>query len=139
MQSNPYLNFNGQCEEAFKVYEKCFGGKIESMFRYEGSPVSSQTPVAWGKKVMHAALRIGTDFIMGADTSPDQYKQPQGFSISISVNGIPEAERIFSELSQSGTIQLPLQRTFWAARFGMLTDRFGIPWMINCHEAQGES
>ncbi len=134
MQSNPYMNFNGQCEEAFKFYEKCFRGKIESMFMYEGSPMASQTPAGWGKKVMHSALQIGEDFIMGADATPDHYKPPQGFSISVSVSNIPEAERIFSELSQNGTVQLPLQKTFWTTRFGMLTDRFGIPWMINCME-----
>src|ERR1051326_5575902 len=136
MQSNPYLNFKGQCEEAFKFYEKCFNGKIESMFMYDGAPTASATPAGWGKKVMHSAVRIGDTFIMGADAQPDHYQQPPGFSISVTVDGIAEAERIFNGLSQSGTIQMPLQKTFWAARFGMLTDRFGIPWMINCHEAQ---
>jgi PhnB protein len=139
MQLNPYLNFNGQCEEAFRLYERCLGGKLESMFRYEGSPAANMAPKEWGNKVMHAALRVAGTLLMGSDTPPDRSGKPGGFAISISVNDTGDAERIFNELSAGGTVHMPLEKTFWAERFGMFVDRFGIPWMINCEAAQQAS
>ena len=135
MQLNPYLNFNGQCEEAFKVYEKCLNGKIEFIMTQEESPMADKTPPEWKKKIMHATLRFGEQVIMGADAPPKYYQQPQGFSVSISLNDPAEAERIFKELSAGGSVRMPLEKTFWAERFGMFTDRFGTPWMINCEAA----
>lgn len=135
MQLNPYLNFNGQCEEAFKTYEKCLNGKIEFIMTHEQSPMADKIPPEWKKKIMHATLRFGEQVIMGADAPPQYYQQPQGFSVSISLNDPAEAERIFKELSAGGSVRMPLEKTFWAERFGMFTDRFGTPWMINCEAA----
>ena len=132
MQLNPYLHFNGQCEEAFKFYEKCLGGKITFMMPHEGTPVADQVPQEWGKKILHATLNIGEDVLQGADAHPNHYQNPQGFSVSISMKDPVEADRVFHALAENGTVQLPIQETFWAVRFGMVTDRFGIPWMINC-------
>ena len=135
MRLNPYLNFNGQCEEAFKTYEKCLNGKIEFIMTHEQSPMADKIPPEWKKKIMHATLRFGEQVIMGADAPPQYYQQPQGFSVSISLNDPAEAERIFKELSAGGSVRMPLEKTFWAERFAMFTDRFGTPWMINCEAA----
>jgi PhnB protein len=135
MQVNAYLSFNGNCEEAFKFYAQCLGAKIEAMFPYEGTPTAGQVPADWRSKIIHARLSIGDSVLMGSDVPPDRYKQSGGFSINISVKDVAEAERAFHSLAENGTIHMPLQQTFWAVRFGMLRDRFGIPWMINCEQA----
>jgi PhnB protein len=135
LQLNPYLIFNGQCEAAFKFYEKCLGGKIEATMTHGDSPMSQQVPEEWRKKIMHARMTVGHMVLMGSDAPSDHYQAPQGFSLSIGTKDPAEAERIFNELAQDGKVQMPLQQTFWAARFGMLVDRFGIPWMVNCEQA----
>ena len=135
MQLNPYLTFNGQCEEAFKFYEKCLGGKIEAMFTHEGTPAEQHVPSEWRKKIMHARLTVGDQVMMGSDAPPGRYEEPKGFSVSVQIKDPAEAERIFQALAENGKVQMPIQQTFWAARFGMLMDQFGIPWMINCEQA----
>lgn len=133
MQIQPYLSFNGQCEEAFTFYARCFGGQVGQLFRYGGSPMAGQAPPDWQDKVMHGNLTIGGLELMGADAVfPDSPAAATGFSLSIQIKDVVEAERIFAELSQGGTVTMPLEETFWAARFGMVMDRFGIPWLINC-------
>ena len=134
MQLNPHLHFNGDCESAFKFYEKCLGGKITFMMPHEGTPVADQVPGEWRKKILHASLMVGDHVLMGADAPPDHYQKPQGFSVTLGMQDPAEAERVFHALAENGTVQMPLQETFWAARFGMLIDRFGIPWMINCEK-----
>ena len=135
MQLNPYLTFNGQCEAAFKFYEKCLGGKIEAMLTHEGTPAEQHVPSEWRKTILHARLTVGDEVLMGSDAPPERYEQPQGFSVSLNTNDPAEAERIFRALSEKGRVQMPLQQTFWASRFGMCVDRFGIPWMVNCEQA----
>lgn len=138
VQLNPYLMFNGQCRTAFKFYEQCLGGEITQMMTYAESPESSMTeqlPAEWHDRIMHVGLRIGGYELMGSDAPPEAYDNPQGFSISISFTDPAEAERIFHLLAENGTVQMPLQQTFWADRFGMLVDQFSIPWMINCDQA----
>jgi PhnB protein len=135
MQLNPYLNFNGQCEAAFKFYEKTLGGKIEAMFTHAGTPAEQQTPPEWRDKILHARLTIGDNILMASDAPPDCYEEPKGFSVSLQINDPKEAERIFYALAENGKVQMAIQETFWAARFGMLVDQFGIPWMINCEKA----
>jgi PhnB protein len=132
MQLNPYLYFNGQCEEAFKMYEKCLGGKIEAMMPHEGTPAESGVPKEWNKKILHARLVLDWGVLMASDAPPGRYERPQGFSVNIGTKDPAEAERIFEELSENGKIIMPIKETFWAKRFGMLVDRFGVPWMINC-------
>lgn len=132
MRLNPYLMFDGRCEEAFRFYEKVLGGKIEAMFPHEGTPAEGHVPPEWRKKIMHARLVVGDQVLMGSD-SPPQYQSPmKGFSVSINVSDSAEAERIFHALGEGGNVTMPIQQTFWAARFGMLTDRYGTPWMVNC-------
>jgi PhnB protein len=132
MKMNPYLYFSGQCEAAFKFYEQVLGGKIEVMLPHTGTPAAEHVPADWGNKIMHAHLNIGGETLMGSDAPPEHYAQPKGFSVSLQINEPAEAERIFHALAVEGKVQMPIQKTFWAARFGMLVDRFGIPWMINC-------
>jgi PhnB protein len=134
MQLNPYLLFSGQCEAAFKFYEQVLGGKIVAMITHAGTPAESQVPPEWRAKIMHARLIVGDQVLMGSDAPPAHFQQPQGFSVSIGVDEAEDAERIFHALAEDGTVRMPLQKTFWAIRFGMLVDRFGIPWMVNCEE-----
>jgi PhnB protein len=134
MQVNPYLSFNGNCEEAFKFYEQRLGGKIDGMFKYAGSPMEKDVPPEWRNKVLHARLKIGDKVLMGSDTPPDRYETTKGFSMSIETSDAAEADRLFQTLGENGTVTMPIQKTFWAARFGMLVDRFGIPWMVNCEQ-----
>jgi PhnB protein len=134
MQLSPYVNFNGQCEAAFKFYEQCLNGKIVSMTAYAGTPMAKQVPPEWHNKICHASLVAADNSLMGYDALPDRYDPPKGFYITIGIKDPLEAERLFGALAEGGTVGMPLQKTFWAVRFGMLVDQFGIPWMINCGE-----
>lgn len=135
MHLNSYLNFKGECETAFKFYEKCLGGKIVGMMTHGDSPMAGQVPPDWAKEIMHARLVVGDQALMGSDAPPDRYQAPQGFYVSISVPTPADADRVFNALAEKGAVQMPIQKTFWSARFGMLVDRFGIPWMVNCEQA----
>jgi PhnB protein len=132
MQMNPYLSFRGECEAAFRFYAECLDGKLGEIFRYAGSPMADQVPADWQNKVMHGSLAIGDQVLMGGDVVPDRYERPQGVSLSLQIKSAAQAERIFNLLANEGTVVMPLEKTFWAERFGMLVDRFGIPWLINC-------
>jgi len=135
MQLNPYLSFNGQCEAAFRFYEKCLGGKIEAMVTYAETPMAGELPPEWRGKIVHARLRAGDHLLMAGDPPPPHYEPMKGCSVSITVKEPAEAERLFHALAEGGTVRMPIQQTFWSVRFGMFTDRFGIPWMINCEQA----
>jgi PhnB protein len=139
MQLNPYLTFKGDCEAAFKFYEKVLGGKIEAMLPHEGTPAEEHVPPEWRKKIMHARLVVGDKVLMGSDAPPSCSEDMKGFSVTLGITDPAEAERIFHALAKDGTVRMPIQETFWAARFGMLVDQFGTPWMINCELAQSVS
>ena len=138
MRWNAYLSFKGDCEEAFTFYVRTIGGQMENLFRYAGSPFANHAPPDWGNKVMHDGITLAGQLLEGADVAPDQYHQPRGFSLTLQVSAAPEAERIFGALAEGGSVTVPLAQTFWAERFGMLIDRFGIPWMVSC-EAPGSA
>jgi PhnB protein len=135
MELTPYVNFNGRCAEAFKFYEKTLGGRIVMMQTHGESPMKDHVPPDWRDKVMHARLAIGNHALMGSDAPPGHYAAPQGTYVSISVPALGEAQRVFRTLSEGGTVSMPFQKTFWSSGFGMLVDRFGIPWMVNCEQA----
>ncbi len=135
MKINSHVHFNGRCEEAFKFYEKSLGGKIQFMLPYGESPAVNQVPANWKGKIMHATIALGDQTLMGCDAPPDHYDEPKGFAVALHTSNPAEAERAFNELSQGGTVKMPMQETFWAKRFGMLVDQFGIPWMVNCEKA----
>ena len=132
MQLIPYLVFNGQSEAAFKFYAECLGGKIEAMMPHRGTPVEQHVSSEWQDKILHARLKTVDGVLMGSDAPPGRYEEPKGFSVSLQVKDPADAERIFRALAEKGTVRMPLEKTFWAQRFGMLVDRFGIPWMVNC-------
>jgi len=136
MQIHAYLSFKGDCEAAFTAYATSLGGKIGEVFRYGGSPMAGDVPAGWADKIMHASVTVAGHTLMGADVNPEQYETPQGFSISLHLKSVEDAERVFAELSSGGTVVMPLEKTFWAARFGVFVDRFGIPWTINCEGAE---
>jgi len=135
MRLNPHLAFGGQCEAAFKFYERCLGGKIVTMLTYGKSPMAEQVPPRWREKILHATLAVGDNVLMGGDPVPEQYEQPKGFAVLLGIDDPVDAERIFHALAENGTVQMPLQKTFWSVRFGALVDQFGIPWSINCEQA----
>lgn len=132
MRVNPYLMFNGQCEAAFTFYAKVLGGTIKAMMPHEGTPAAEGVPAEWRHKILHACLCLGDGALMGSDSPPAYQEKPQGYSVAIHVTQPAEAERVFHALAENGTVKMPIGETFFAVRFGMLVDQFGIPWMINC-------
>ena len=136
MQMNPYLSFKGECEAAFKFYQQYLGAQPGGIFRYAGTPLADQVPADWSDKVMHGSLALDGQVLMGADVAPDQYEEPKGFSLALHIKSTTEAKRIFDELAKDGRVVVPLEATFWAALFGMLVDRFGIPWLISCEGSE---
>jgi PhnB protein len=134
MKLNPQfaLSFNGNCEVAFRCYERCLNGTITFMLTWDNSPSAADAPAGWGTKIYHATLKVGDTVIMGSDQPPDRYKEPTGFEVVLAMDDPVAAELVFQELAEGGTVKMALQETFWASRFGVLVDRFGIPWSINC-------
>jgi PhnB protein len=126
------LAFNGQCEAAFRFYEQCLNGTITFMLTWGNSPMAADAPPGWDTKIAHATLKIGDTAIAGSDVPPDRYQQPKGFEVVLQMDDAVAAERVFQTLAERGRIAMPLQETFWATRFGVLVDQFGIPWSINC-------
>jgi len=134
MQINPYLNFPGNCDKAFTFYEKALGGKIPFKMTYGETPAAKETPASMHNQIIHTRLIVDNCVLMGSDCSPERYKTPQGITVSLGVEKPEEAERVFKALSEKATIMMPMEETFWAHRFGMLIDQFGIPWMISCEK-----
>ena len=132
MKMSPYLSFKGDCEAAFTFYEQHLGAQLGPIFRYGGSPAAAQAPPDWSDKVMHGSVTVGGVLLMGADVVTDQYQAPKGFSLSLQIPRVVDAERVFHELAKGGEVMMHLEKTFWAERFGMVVDRFGVPWLINC-------
>lgn len=134
MHVQPYLFFNGRCEEAIAFYQQALGAHVDMVMRFSESPDPTppdMTPPDWGHKVMHSSFRIGDTSVMASDGC-GAAPQPgaQGFSLSISVADAAAADKAFAALADGGQVQMPLGTTFWSPRFGMLTDRFGIGWMV---------
>lgn len=134
MQLYPHLTFDGRCEAAFKFYQECLHGKTTLMMTYENTPTDLQAPPDWQKKISHATFTLADFMFSGSDPLPGQYQKPQGFALQFNLSDPVETERIFKALAENGTVQVSLQETFWALRFGALVDQFGIPWLINCEK-----
>jgi PhnB protein len=135
MQMNPYLYFAGNCEEAFKFYEKVLGAKIDALMTHENTPAAKDAPPEWQKKILHGRMTIGDQVLMASDAPVEHYQKQGGFSLNLGFTDPVEAERIYRALAEGGTETMPIAETFWAVKFGMLVDRFGIPWMVNCEKA----
>jgi PhnB protein len=134
MQTNPYLLFTGECEAAFKFYEAQLGGKIISMMKHAGTPAEGQVPAEWNDKILHGRIQLGGTVIMASDAPPGHQEPTKGFRLSLSFDKPAEADRIFTVLAEGGSVEMPIAKTFFAERFAMVTDRFGVPWMINCEK-----
>lgn len=134
MKINPYLNFNGNCAEAFQFYAKILGSRDLHIMTFRDSPMAGQVGPNEKDLVVHARFTAGDTTMMGSDATGAHYNKPQGFAVNIGVDTPEEAERIFAALSEGGTVGMPIGETFWARRFGMLTDRFGTHWMVNCEK-----
>ena len=134
----PYLAFNGNCEEAINFYRDCLGGELLFIQRYGESPMKGMGP---DEKVMHCTLKIGDSHIMACDNMSAEYKLNFGNNISLAAGAkdASSAEAMFEKMSEGATITMPMQETFWAERFGMLTDKFGINWMFNCDKPHDEA
>jgi len=131
----PYLNFKGNCKEAFEFYKQALRGEIVAMLPHRGTPAEGHMAEECRDQIMHARLVAGSAVLMGSDVPSEHFEQAQGTSVSLHVGEPAEAERIFKALAEGGSVTMPIQETFWAQRFGVFTDRFGIPWMINCEKA----
>jgi PhnB protein len=133
MKLEPYLHFAGNCEEALQTYARIFKGEIVDVNRYAGSPMEAQAPPDWGKKIMHATFRApGVDFMASDSTHQSEKSAGTGpITLSIGTPDVAEGERIFNALADGGAVTMPYSKQFWGASFGMLTDRFGVAWMIN--------
>lgn len=135
MKIQAYLIFDGNCEEAFTRYAEVLGGKLPMIMRFKDAPERGQIPPEAANRVMHARLEVGDQVLMGSDNCPPMpYAGTQGVSISLQVDSKAEATRLYDALSQGGQVAMALQQTFWAAAFAMFTDRFGVPWMVNCEQ-----
>lgn len=136
MELAPYLHFSGNCEEAIAFYAKILNGKIIYRGTYGESPMAKMVPAEYGGKIMHATIELDGRHLYCCDAPPDRQGKMQGITISIETKNVTESEKIFNALSEGGNIEMPFQKTFWSAGFGMFQDKFGVPWMINTHEAQ---
>lgn len=132
MDMTPYLSFDGQCRNAFEFYAECLDGEIEAMMTFGETPMAEHVPADFHDKIVHASLAFGDNVLMASDSMPNQYEEPKGTYVALHVKKAKKAEKLFHALAEGGTVVMPIEETFWAERFGMLVDRFGTPWMINC-------
>jgi len=136
MQLHTYLNFGGNCEQAFRFYEQHLGGKITMMMRHGEQPNSSSVAAEWRNAVLHARITLGGTELLGADIPPDRFQPIRSAYLSLTFDSDADAERAYALLSDGGQIYMPLETTFFASRFAMLRDRFGTSWMILTAPAQ---
>jgi PhnB protein len=134
MKIQPYLHFNGQCDEAFRLYQEALGGKIVYRHTYGNSPMAGQVGPEWAEKVMHVTMRVGDQTLQGSDAPPPYYSKPHGVRVSLEFADVTEAERVYKALSEGGQIEMPLRETFWSKAFAMFEDRFATQWMVNVSE-----
>lgn len=131
MHLSAYLSFSGNCAEAFAFYARCLGANAVFTMRYSESPVADRVPPDFRDKIMHTRMQVSGSTLMGSDAPPDRYARAAGTAVCIGVDDPAEADRVFAALAEGGRVGMPIQETFWARRFGMLTDGFGIPWMVD--------
>ncbi len=138
MQLNTYLSFDGDCRQAFEAYQRILGGKIHALMPFGENPQCEGISAQDREKIMHGCYELDGFLLMGTDaTAQDPYQPIKGAHVTLNLSEPAEAERIFAALAEGGTVQMPLQETFWALRYGILTDRFGVPWMVNCVAEMG--
>jgi PhnB protein len=132
MKMSVHLNFNGNCKEAFALYGKVFGVDKPFSMTYGEAPQGVPVPEGWSNKVMHTSIPLGSGQLMGCDAPPDRSKPMAGFQVSVEMKDQAEVQRIYDALKdEGGAVVMPLQKTFWSPLFGMLTDKFGVNWMVS--------
>ena len=132
MQVQAYLNFGGRCEEALTFYKDSIGAEVDNMMRWKESPdPAMKAPAAYAEKIMNATFKIGSTTLMADDGMGPEKVEYKGFTLAIEVADDAEAKRVFAALGEGGTVKMALAKTFWTSSFGMLTDKFGVPWMVN--------
>jgi PhnB protein len=136
MNVNPYLVFDGTCREAFEFYAEILGGNIVAMMTRADMPSDQPAAPEHRDMIIHARLAIGDKLLMGSDAPADRFRPMQGFMVTLGIDDPAEAERVYNAFADGGTVNMPLTETFWARKFGMLTDRYGTPWMINCENSK---
>jgi PhnB protein len=134
MKINPYLAFNGDCKQAMEFYAKCLDTQIAMMMSYADTPMAAETPADVRGRIAHARIALGDQVLMASDACTNEHVETKGMTVSLVVDTPAEADRVFEALSAGGKITMPIAETFWAQRFGMLQDKFGIPWMVNCEK-----
>lgn len=130
MAVTAHLSYPGRCREAFTFYAPLFGGEL-MMLAYADTPMKDDVPADWVDRIVHATLSFDGCELAGSDVQPEHYRRPRGFSVLVDVDGVEKAGRIFAALAEAGSVEMPIQQTFWSPAFGVLTDKFGIPWEIN--------
>jgi PhnB protein len=136
MKLTPQFSFNGNCAEAMAFYAKTLGGTVKFETTWGESPMCKDVPEHWQGKLMHATLDLGESLIFGCDPPPDKFRAAAGTATGIAAKTLEEGQRIFDALAHEGVIGMPFQKTFWSPGFGFVTDRFGIPWMVNTDSAE---
>ena len=131
MEVSPYLNFSGNCAEAFRAYEQVLGGKIVMKQTHGESPMRDKTPTEWHNAVLHVRMTVGNQVLMGSDAPSQHFEKPQGFAVSLSFKDKAAVRACVQRAGRGGRVTMPFQSTFWSAGFGGVVDRFGTPWMIN--------
>ena len=137
MKLNPYLSFDGRCREAFEFYERCLGGKIAFIQTIGDSPMAAEMPREEHGRVMHVTLHVGDQVLQGADAPTGQFTRPAGFCVAVHFEAAADGERVLNALAEGGMVQMAYQPTFWAKGFGMLIDRFDVPWIVNADQQGG--
>ena len=130
MQLHTYLNYGGNCEDAFKFYERHLGGKITMLMRHGEAPNGNNMPADWSRKVLHARMNLGGTELLGADIPTDRFQPIRSAYLSLTLESDKDADRVFALLSDGGQVFMPMQETFFASRFAMLRDKFGTSWML---------
>jgi len=132
LKATTHLQFNGNCLEALRFYQKCLGGKITFSMTWGESPAAKSVPARWAKKIIHATFMFDGQTLSADDAPPGYYAKPQGFQVVVGTTEVARAKKVFMALSKGGKVKMPFAKTFWSPGFGMIVDRFGVPWMINC-------
>lgn len=132
MQISPHLIYDGQCREAFVAYQNILGGKLATLMTFGESPIAASVDRKWHSRIVHATLVLEGAELNGADVLPHDYRRPQGFSVILSLGDVERARGIFVALAEGGQVNMPFQSTFWSPGFGVVVDRFFVPWEINC-------
>jgi PhnB protein len=134
MHISPHLCFDGQCRTASAAYQQILGGTIQTMLTYGESPMAAQVEPLWHDRILHATLQFGDIELTGVDLLPADYRKPQGFFVTLTMEGATRASRVFASLAEGGEVRFPFQPTFWSPGFGVVIDRFAIPWEISSVE-----